>query len=53
MANVSPAMMEFSERLQPSELERSLDHLVLAGLLAVAVFVFYFIRDRNRKRRGH
>ena len=53
MADISPEMMELAERLQPSELERSLDHLVLAGLIAVAVFVFYFIRDRNRKRRGH
>ena len=53
MVDVPPEMLEFSERLQPSELERSLDHLVLAVLLVVAVFVFYFIRDRIRKRRGH
>ncbi len=53
MIDVPPEIMEFSERLQPSELERSLDHLVLAVLFVVAVFVFYFIRDRARKRRGH
>ena len=53
MAELWPEMMALSERLQPSELERSLDHLGLAVLLFVAVFVFYFIRDRIRKRRGH
>ncbi len=53
MADISPEMMELAGRLQPSELERSLDHLVVAVLFVVAVIVFYFIRDRRRKRRGH